>query len=312
MQKFIKIISIVSLGLLAGACEDVIKIEVPKNEEKLVVDAQINDADGPQTIKLMRSQAYFDNSDLLPISDAKVWVKDSEQNIFTFNQRLDKDGKPGIYWDWLPTGNEKLGKVGRTYELHIDYKGDTYLASSLMKPVPKIDSLIFVYKDQSDLPGDNDGKPKIGYRPEFFARDLTGPGDCYFIKGKRWISKDKKWNQDRTQIAYDAAFQPGARADGLTFILPIRRAITDNLLQEGDSMRVELFSISEAHFDFLRAADQDANNQGLFATPPATFPTNVVNQNKSASKKALGWFSASSKSSLQVYIDPKKAQPDTD
>ncbi len=292
------------------SCEDVVKLDVPRNEEKIVVDAQINDKPSVQTIKIMLSQAYFNNDTPPPATGAIAKVTDNEGNSYIFSQRLDKDNKPTEYFDWKPKANETLGKIGRKYTLEIVYNGETYQSVTEMRPVPKIDSLVYSFKDNSNLPGAEE--PKKGYRPEFFARDITGAGDCYFIKGYRYFSKDKSWKKDRQQIAYDAAFQPGARADGLVFILPIRRSITNDLLQEGDSMRVELYSITEPHFNFLRAADADANNQGLFATPPATFPTNIVNLNKNSTKKALGWFSASGLNTLQVIIDPKKATPDTD
>ncbi len=308
----LKFISAFLILFSLNSCEDVVNIDVPKNEEKLVVDAQINDGPGIQTIKLMVSQPYFDNTLAPPATGAIAKIKDSEGKTFEFFQREDKDGKPTQYFDWKPKKGEKLGKVGLKYTFEVTFKGETYQAYSEIRPAPQIDSLIYVFKDNSNLPGGDATKEKKGYRPEFFARDLKGAGDCYFIKGQRFISKEKRWNQDQEQIAYDAAFQPGSRADGLVFILPIRRSITSNLLQEGDSIRTEIFSITEDHFNFLRAIGQEIQNQGLFATPPATIPTNIININKSSTKKALGWFSGAGLSTFQVAIDPKKASKDTD
>jgi Domain of unknown function (DUF4249) len=263
-------------------------------------------------MKIMVSQAYFDNTTVPPATDATVKVTDNEGKIYNFKQVNDMNGKPSIYYIWQPKNGESFGKIGNKYILEINYKGETFTSITEMKRVPKIDSLTYVYKDNSDLPSNDPKKEKKGYRAEFWARDPIGNGDCYVIKGSRYIKKENRWNDDNQQIAFDAAFQPGAHADGLVFILPIRRSITNNLLQVGDSIKANIYSISEAHFDFLRAAGQEAQNQGLFATPPQTFQTNIFNANPNSSKKALGWFSASGLSNFQLIIDPTNASKETD
>jgi hypothetical protein len=300
------------LATIFSSCEDVIKVDVPRNEEKLVVDAQLNNGGGNQSIKLMVSQAYFDNSSPTPALGAKVVVTDSEGKSYNFTQKLDSLGKPTIFYEWRPAAGQEFGKFGNKYNLEISYKNESYIASTIMNNVPKIDSLIYAFKDNSDRPGGNVNEPKKGYRPEFYARDLKGIGDCYYIKGYRYNKENKTWKLQREEPAYDAAFQPGARADGLVFILPLRRSIATQLFNEGDSSRVELYSITQAHFDFLRAAENEENNQGLFATPPATFPTNIISKNGSSKKRALGWFSVSGLSKFTTVIDPKKASKDTD
>lgn len=305
----VKLLGLAIVAILTTSCEDVVTIDVPKNEIKLVVDAQLTDRAGTQTMKLMLSQAYFDNTPPPPATGAVAKVTDNEGREFIFTQRLDENNKPTIFFDWKPKADEVLGKIGNTYNLNVIWDGNTYAAETKVFPSPQIDSIIYVSKDFSNQPG-FEGDVKKGFRPEFYARDFKGEGNCYFIKGSTFTKKDKKWNQDNQTIAYDAAFQPGSRADGLVFILPLRRSITNKLLEEGDSVRTEIFSITEKHFEFLRAAQQDAGNQGLFATPPAQIPTNIVDL--TSKKKAMGWFSVSAVSKKAVVIDPKLASPDND
>jgi hypothetical protein len=299
-------------AILFSSCEDVIEVKVPKNDEKLVVDAQLNYGGGRQIMKLMVSQAYFDNSAPKPANNATVVVIDNEGKKYVFTQTNDSLNKPSIVYEWKPKDNEPFGKLGNTYTLEILYNNESYMASSILKPAPKIDSLIYAFEDNSDRPGGDADKPKKGYRPEFYARDLKGIGDCYYIKGYRYDKEKKTWKLQREEAAYDAAFQPGARADGLVFILPLRRSIATQLFNEGDSSRVELYSIPESYFYFLRAAENEEGNQGLFATPPATFPTNVFNINSTSKKKALGWFSVNGLSKFTTVIDPKKASKNND
>ncbi len=313
MSKIYKylIYSVLSI-ILFTSCEDVIEVDLPANEEKLVVDGQLSNRAGVQTLKLMISQPYFNNSTPPPATGATAKVTDNEGNIYEFKQRLDSLNKPTIFFEWAPKGNEKFGKTGNTYLLEVNFRGETYLSSTKMNRIPAIDSLIYVFKDNTGQPSGNADEPKKGFRPEFYARDLQGIGDCYYIKGYRFDKATNKWRLQREEAAYDAAFQPGARADGLVFILPLRRAIGNQLFNEGDSSRVELFSVSEDHFYFLRAAENEEQNQGLFATPPATFLTNIVNKNPNSTKKALGWFSVAGFSTYSTIIDAKKASKDND
>ncbi len=295
--------------ILTTSCEDVVQVTVPKNETKLVVDGTITNKAGNQSLLISLSQAYFDNTIPKPAIGAIVSITDNEGKIYKFEAN---DPKNPILYTWQPKDGEILGKIGNTYTLKIDFEGEKYQAITDMKRVPVIDSLIYAFKDNSGLPSNSDTTIKIGYRPEFFARDLVGENDCYLIRGLQYNKKKNKWVNKQRQTAYDAAFQKGAGADGLVFILPIRRSISRELLVEGDSIRTEIYSISKEFFEFRRAADEEANNAGLFATPPGTIPTNIKNINPNSTKRALGWFNASAFTSYQVVIDPKKAVKDTD
>ncbi len=304
-----------TLAVSIFSCEDVITIDTPKNETKLVVEALLNDNPTLQTIKLTISQNYFDNTEPKPATGAVCKIIDSNKNVYEFKQRT-IEGKLTSYFDWLPTKTTpKIGNVGNAFTLDIAYEGQNYTSSASILPVTTVDSISYAYKENT-TPGPNspnapegEEPAKKGYLPELFARDLKGLGNCYYIKGYSYSKANKKWTIDNSQLAYDAAFQKGSQADNLVFILPIRTAVSGKLLQEGDSIRAEIFSITEPHFYFIQAAKQEQSNGGLFATPPSQLPTNVFNK-ALGGKKAMGWFSISSRSTFQTVIDPKKAVKD--
>ena len=79
------------------------------------------------------------------------------------------------------------------------------------------------------------------------------------------------------------------------------------LFRENDKVRVELLSITEAHFDFWLQLRQELNNAGLFARPSARIPSNINNVNANSAKQASGWFGTSAISSMEVKIDKVKA-----
>jgi hypothetical protein len=79
----------------------------------------------------------------------------------------------------------------------------------------------------------------------------------------------------------------------LPFIPPIRSRVTDDNdpYQVGDSLRVEIWSINEETFEFLRQVESQMLNGGLFARIPENVRTNITPQ--SPNTQALGWFCVS-------------------
>ncbi|MCF0051263.1 DUF4249 domain-containing protein [Dyadobacter chenwenxiniae] len=291
-----------SLIFLSG-CEDVIDLETETGPQQLVVDGWVTNQPGPQTIKLNWSAGYFNNGPATPVLGAEVTVTDDKGKVFKFED-LAGNGQ----YIWGKTNTDTLGRIGRTYALQIKNQSDIYTASSELKRVPTVDSIVY---RKEKLPFEPDKGPKEGYVAQFYARDFVGEGDTYWIKplvnGKP--ATEKAVN---ISIAYDAAFGAGAPSDGLIFILPIRESLTvDSLYSAGASVGVELHSISNETFEFLKQIREQAANGGLFAVPNSNIKSNVKNSNPNG-MKALGFFSASAVSRKQTIIDPEKARPDED
>ena len=138
-------------------------------------------------------------------------------------------------------------------------------------------------------------------RAEFWATDPLGPGDAYWIrtfKNGLLLNKPSELN-----IAFDAGFSIGGQSDGVTFITPIRRRINPNEqdedgvplnpIENGDSLQVQIHSITPQAFTYLNEVaiqtDRPGGFQELFATPLANVSTNVINTNANGSK-VLGFF----------------------
>lgn len=301
MKKLIVSILVLSLFTFTS-CEDVIDLQTDGGEPQLVVDGWLTNLAGSQNIKLRLSASYFDNAAAKPALGAKVTVTANKTDVYEFKD-LKNDGN----YVWTPKDTKPLASIGNSYKLTIEYGGETYTSETLMKRVPPIDSIAYEYKERTLVADD---KPKKGYLAEFYANDLTGSGDCYWIRHSR---NGKIFNKaDEITIAYDGAFSPGSSSDGFMFILPIRQSITSgntlDLYAEKDTLKVDLYSMSLEAYYFLFQVRQESTNQGLFATAPSNIPTNIKNV-KETGKKALGFFGVSAVSSLQTIIDPKKARP---
>ena len=293
-----------ALSLLAffglSGCEDVIDLKSATGPTQLVVDGWITNQPGPQTIRLTWSAAYFNNDAAKPVLGAEVTVTDDKGKVYTFKDAAN-DGK--YIWGSV---KDTLGHIGRTYTLKVKSQADIYTAVNEIKRVPTVDSIVY---QKETLPIKPDKGPKQGYVVSFYARDFVGAGDTYWIKpvirGKAVVDKPTS-----ISIAYDAAFSAGAPSDGLIFILPIRQSITtDSLYSAGASVGVELHSITNEAFEFLKQVNEQAANGGLFAVPIQNVRSNVVNTNPSGTK-ALGYFGASAVSRLETVIDPAKARPE--
>jgi hypothetical protein len=300
--KYFKFPALFALAALTlTSCEDVINLDTANGPAQLVVDGWLTNQPGQQTITLSWSGAYFDNSAPKPVTGAVVTVTDDKGKVYTFEDP-DGDGK----YVWGKTNADTLGHVGRTYSLKVVNGTDTFTAKSELKRVPTVDSVVYRHEK---WPFEPDKGPREGYVASFYARDIVGEGDTYWIKpvirGKAVVDKG-----ENISIAYDAAFGAGAPSDGLIFILPLRESITtDSLYSAGAEVGVELHSITNETFEFLKQVSEQAANGGLFATPIANVRSNVVNTNPSG-PKALGFFSASAVSRKETVIDPEKARPD--
>lgn len=272
------------------ACETIIDPRLKPAEPVLVVDAWITNKPEPQVIKLMETQPYFENTLPPGVTGAQVSVEDSNGKVYLFEEH---DTEEGVY-TWTPLPGEVFGETGLTFTLHITTAGESYTATTRMGRVPPVDSITFELQEGNQFVTDL-------YLAEFWATDPLEPGDTYWIKTYKnsvLLNKPSDIN-----LAYDAGFSRGGNFNGVVFIAPIRTGINpfdqdanNNFLSPyvvGDSLYVEIHSLSEASFDFLTQVVLQTDRPGgfseLFATPLANVSTNIKNVNPTG-KKAVGFF----------------------
>lgn len=270
------LLAIAVIGL--NSCTTVIDAKLDTGPIQLSVDGLLTDQPGSQSIRLTQTAAYFDNSTPPAATSATVTVSDNTGKTYKF---LDP-ANTGNYV-WQPTGNDTLGHIGRTYQLTITYQGETYKATSKINPVPLVDSIIFVKRKLSPL------SKTEGYRAEFYATDFPNQVDYYRV---RFYQNGELQNKPRNIItSQDGVFGSNSSvADGLAFIVPIRRSVNpDSLYALNDVVKVEVHSLTADAFRFWQQLRTQVTNGGLFATPSANVPTNIINTN-AAGRPATGFF----------------------
>ena len=287
-------------SLLMFGCMDVIDVDLQEAPDQLVIDAWLNDRPEEQSIRLTLTQPYFNSTPAPAVTDAIVTVYDTLGNEYPFEHRDEGN------YVWTPQAGENLGPVGTTYFLSIEWNGNVLVSQSTMNRVPPIDSIVVEYRE-AEL-----GLPE-GHYAGVFARDFTGVGDTYWIKSfKNGVYLNKPFELN---IAYDAGFDAGSQVDGIIFVTPIREAINripdpdepDNIdlppWAPGDTITVEIHSMTQAAFSFMQIArDQMTNGSNtIFAIPLANTRGNVVDIQ--TEELALGIFCVSAVSSMSVVVE---------
>ena len=299
MKKFW---SIPLVLMIFWSCEDQINPELEDAPPVLVIDAFLDNLDSTQTIRITQTQPYFENTQLLGITGAAVSVSRSSGADLIFTDQ--GDGR----YTWQPTDSEKLGTVGDEYSLNVVIDGQEFTADSRMNRVPDIDSVTFRFEEENLFLPDS-------YFAEFWSRDPLGSGDTYWIKSYKngvFLNQPNEIN-----IAFDAGFSEGGNVDGLIFIPPVRDAINpfvedenDDFMspfEDGDSVYVEIYSITNETFDFLNEVRTQTDRPGgfaeLFATPLSNVNSNIRYIGEGEAPIVLGFFNVSAVTGMGKTLD---------
>ena len=278
-MKF-KTILLAFLSISVIACEDVIDVDLDQGEVLYVTDAFITNESTTQTIKLSKTAPYFQSQTVPPLEGAQVTVTGSDGTTYPFVETA-----PGSY-TWTPSFGDAMDSIGVTYNLEIGYNGERFISSSVLNPVPPIDTITFEFEEAGM------GQDEDGYVAEFQATDLSNRKDFYWIKAFK--NNRRVGDPGSFSVSENGAFG-GTNADGTVFILPVRIFFinSDTLYQLGQSVRVEVWSINEEISEFFSAVEAQTNNGGLFAVPAANVYGNIFDANGEPQKRMLGAFSIS-------------------
>ena len=294
MKKIIHLISFVCLM----ACEMVIEPALDVPAEIIVVDAWLVQGKETQEIKITRSQGYFNDGDPEMIRGASVQVTDlSTGTVFDFQETEEN-------YQW--NSASPFGVMGHYYQLSVEVDGEVFEAHARLADVPDVDSVVFRYNPEDF----NILEPY--FSAEFFATDLEGLGDAYWIKA--WKNDQFLNKPSEINISYDAGFSEGQAVDGQVFTQSVRKDYLNTLEERedranyyhppyniGDSVYVEIHSIDPIVYDYLSAVKIQTDRPGgfseLFAVPLANVVTNLHSTNPNSTTAIAGCFNVAAVSS---------------
>ena len=270
MKKLIYII----LLLLAYSCEDVIDLELPTSEPKLVIDASIDWLKGTsgneQTIKLSLTAPFFD-IDVPPANGATVSITDSNNNIFDFIE----DGDTGVY-----SNNTFLPEINGEYNLTILYNGETYVGTEILKSVSEITRV------EQNLEGGFSGEET---EIKAFFNDPEDEENYYFFEFTPSLPVTP------TLDTFKDEFVNGNEIFGLYI---------EEDLDPGQSVIIRNHGVSERFYEFMFILLQqiDDGGGGPFETQPATVRGNCINQTN-PENFPLGYFRLSEVDEFEYTIE---------
>lgn len=281
MKTFIRLSIFKKLVLLLWAavfffsCEDEIDVKLDEGKTLLVVDGWITDQPGPQVVSLTTTAPYFSNAPTPRVSNALVTLSDNEgySEVLT-------ETEPGKYFT---TGSFR-GKVGNTYYLSIRVNSDEYKAQTKIPRPSVIDSLSQKFREKSV-------SWEEGYYVLYNGPEQQGIGDFFRLKVFR---NDSLQNKPQNLIVAQDKFVDG------NYIQEVELNFTP--FSKGDRVRVENWSITEEGFQYYTEMREQIENGGMFESPAANIPTNIVTLHPGKARRAVGFFGGASVTGKEITI----------
>jgi hypothetical protein len=289
MTKKIKIIIFSGLiTLVLASCIRDISVELPRPDDKLVVDAYL-ELDSFAVVFLTKNTAYFDPVDTIIINDKIIWGNDA---IVVVTDGIQTDTLIPAIFDRYPhrgyTGTKIMGSIGGQYELRIDYDNKYYYSNTTIPaPVP-LDSIWF--EKWFDL---EEGEEGFEQNSTFGSvglkwTDPPGLGDFYSFTGRvegrqksfyrpyfTWNVYDDKLD-DGKQIMYYPFWRPydgnsyfGQEQD--TSISGVHYA----LLKVGDTVSIKLSTMDIYSYRFWNSFFRNYMTEGNPFANPASVVSNI-------------------------------------
>ena len=253
--------------LFFSACTDVIDVEVPTEEAKLVIEASINWEKGTsgsdQTIYLSKSTPFFDTNGNVQVVGASVVITNNNDGyFFEFNDQND-----GSY-----TTSNFIPVLNDSYTLEVMSEGETYSAQETFMPVvpilevyqstekflPEVLEVNFDFLDPVEE--ENYYYIKFKEQADTFPRLLDFKDE--FVNGNLIsVFNERQENEDINQVEY----------------------------APGDTVDMELIGISKRYYEYIQLLINQSESGGPFDTTPVALRGNCTNQND-PNNFAYGYF----------------------
>ncbi|MEJ5963900.1 DUF4249 domain-containing protein [Pedobacter immunditicola] len=267
MLKHIKYLGfLIAVSVSICSCEKVIEVEQDTSSNQIVIEGNITNQLGQQTIKISQSVPYTDNNTYPPVTGAIVNVTDDEGRSWIF-----KESAPGSY-----TFAPLRGKTGQTYSLKISVNNLIFTASSTMPNLVEIDSL---HVREFEFGGEAQKQMGVHYR------DPADVANQY-----RFVMKINGVQSKRVYAENDR-FINGNYTSSILFY----SGDDDDDLKTGDDVEVEMQCIDKNIFTYWYTLSQQTQNGPGGGVTPGNPPSNISNN-------ALGYFSAHTVSRSQTKI----------
>lgn len=261
------------------SCEDVVEVDVPEGEPKLVIDASLEfERDTSNRLELVEdeirlslSTPFFDDTPV-PISNATVFITNT---TFDFVLNFTESPiEPGVYFGSEGTSSWNFGN---DYELTVVYEGETYKAASKITPSVPIDNV--VQGDGTLFEGDETeviiSFTDDGSRDDYYLFDFDF---SLFL-----TSEDRFYQGQEFNFSY----------------------FYEDMVA-GKEVTIKILGIDRRYYNYagllIDQSDQDGGNP--FLAPPAVLRGNIINTTN-PDNYPLGYFNLSEANKFDFVIEEK-------
>jgi hypothetical protein len=281
MRRFI-LLSAAALSL--ASCQDIIDVELPAGETRLIVNGRVTDRDSAR-VDVKWSVPYLNTEPNEPVTNALVVLFENEVAVDTLIHRSN-----GRYL------SDFQGEVGRSYRVAVTvperegYPSGTWTsATEALNRCNDADSIYSEFLPRA--PFQREGRYVFIHWSE-----APGRGDHYRV---RVFRNDTLQNQTFDLTVFNDDFNDGFVFPTPPSIPPIQIAGPDSV---GVKYKVELGSISMGLYSYLNLLrEQTLQVGGLFDPPPAPIVGNIYRESNE-NEYALGYFYASAIRTAEVTI----------
>lgn len=258
---------ILLLILTITSCTDVIEVDVPTEEPRLVIEASIDwdkeTSGNDQTIKLSMSTAYFNSNGNVPVTGASVKItNDTDGSEFIFS-----DESNGNY-----TTNSFVPVLNNDYTLEVINEGETFIAHETLTPVVDI---LDVYQSTDKF------QPDV-LEVNFDFLDPEDEVNFHLIKFQE--------QADLLPTLFD--FKDEFVNGNLITIFNERDKDEDINQEEyalGDIVEIEFYGISKNYYDYMKILINQNESGGPFDSTPVALRGNCTNETN-PEMYAYGYF----------------------
>ncbi|WP_375324734.1 DUF4249 family protein [Flagellimonas sp. GZD32] len=255
------------------SCEDVIEVDLPEVETRLVVDGLLRvDTDEEYIdvrLTMRETSNFFEENQPAQVENAVIYYGTlNENNIFesvTTSQLTEEAPGTGVYVPDANFGTDQriptnAAEPGVTFILQFSHEGKRYYAQTQYAPTVPIDNL---EQGDSNLFGDDE--------TEVIVTFTDAPNeDNYFVFD---------FMNNEYQVVEDTFFK-GQQFEFSYFY--------DDQLEAGQEITVSIMGATKEYYDFLGLVLQQTNNNGgVFQTPVATVKGNVFDITELGNEEVL-------------------------
>lgn len=261
------------LGILSS-CEDVVDIEIPNAEPKLVIDASFeyytneDPVEFEGGVRLSLSAPFFADT-ITPVSEAEVFITNLvNDQIIRFRESFEN----GYY---IPSSSGFFPEFGTDYELSVIYNNETYKATTQLIPTVPIDNVergdatLFEGDEREVIITFTDDGSREDYYLFDFDFNLYLPSEDRFYQG--------------TSFPFSYFYED----------------VEDGEMQA----TIKILGITKQYFTYLNLLIQLSGQDGgsPFQAPPATLRGNIINTTN-PDNFALGYFNMSEADRVDFVI----------